>query len=237
VRGSLDVQVSGGRVTHLACTPPLSAKVLVGPTLLIVGSAAGLLEGDRVEVLVRLDAGATLTVRTVAATLAHTCNGEGTTAMNVRAELGTDARLAWLPEPLVAHARCRHRSTASLDLEDGAAAVWSEAVTLGRHGEEAGDVALRFDAELQGGPLLRDGFTTRAAAGPAVLDGARHLGTIALLGTRPEAHIERVMDLAGPGALARGCAADAAALERDLAPARRAFLNQLFPPEEHRNVA
>jgi hypothetical protein len=45
------------------------------------------------------------------------------------------------------------------------------------------------------------------------------------------------MDLAGPGALARACGADAAALARDLAPARRAFLNQLFPPEEHRNVA
>jgi urease accessory protein len=157
--------------------------------------------------------------------------------MHVRVEIGTDARLAWLPEPLIAHAGCRHRSTASLDLHDGAVAVWLEAVTLGRHGEDAGHVELRFDAELDGRPLLRDGFTTRAAAGPAVLNGARHLGTVALLGTRPAADIERVMELAGPGGLARACTADAAALERDLAPARRAFLDQLFPPEEHRNVA
>jgi urease accessory protein len=229
--------MSGDRVTHLASTPPLSAKVLAGPTLLIVGSAAGLLEGDHVEITLHVDPGSTLTVRTVAATLAHACNGEGATTMHVRAELGTDARLAWLPEPLVAHAGCRHRSTAWLDLDQGAAAVWSEAVTLGRHDEDAGDVELRFDAELDGRPLLRDGFTNRAAAGPAVLDGARHLGTIALLGARPANDIERVMDLAGPGALARACTADAAALERDLASARRAFLHQLFAPEEHRNVA
>jgi urease accessory protein len=237
VKGTLDVRVSGGRVTHLACTPPLSAKVLAGPTLLIVGSAAGLLEGDQVEIVVRLDPESTLVVRTVAATLAHACRGGGTTEMNVRADVAADARLAWLPEPLVAHAGCRHRSTTSLALDDGAVAVWSEAVTLGRHGEDAGEVELRFDAELDGRPLLRDGFTTRAAAGPAVLDGARHLGTVALLGSTPRAHIEQVMDLAGPGALARACMADAAALERDLAPARRAFLHQLFPPEEHRNVA
>jgi urease accessory protein len=237
VRGTLNVRVSGGRVSHLAYTPPLSAKVLAGPTLLVVGSAAGLLEDDHVEINVRLDGGSTLVVRTVAATLAHACSDGGTTEMNVRAEVGSDARLAWLPEPLVAHAGCRHRSTASLDLDVGAAAVWSEAVTLGRHREEAGRVELRFDAELDGRPLLRDGFTSRGAAGPAVLDGARHLGTVALLGTTPTAQVEHVMDLAGPGALARACALDAAALEHDLAPARRAFLDQLFPPEEHRNVA
>ena len=66
--------------------------------------------------------GMTTYERLVDATLAHACSGGGTTEMNVRAEVGSDARLAWLPEPLVAHAGCRHRSAASLALQDGAIA-------------------------------------------------------------------------------------------------------------------
>jgi urease accessory protein len=217
---------------RLATAPPLSAKVLPGPTLLLVGSAAGLLEGDGVGVALRLDPGARLTVRTVAASLAHPCPGGGETVSVVEVRAGPGARLAWLPEPLVAHAGCRHRSTARLDLAAGAMAVWTEAVTLGRHGEPAGDVDLRLDVELAGRPLLRDGLragpSAAGAGGPAVLAGARHVGTVALLGSAAAGDEPGVMALAGAGALARVLAPDGAALEQRLAPLRRAFLHRLF---------
>jgi len=45
------------------------------------------------------------------------------------------------------------------------------------------------------------------------------------------------MDLAGPGALARALADDAATVERRVAPARRLFLSRLTSPEEFSNVA
>jgi urease accessory protein len=241
VNGVLDVRVANGRVTHLATASPVSAKVLPGPTLLVVGSAAGLLEGDRVDMVVMLGPGSTLVVRTVAATLAHACRGGGETVVELRAEVAAGARLAWVPEPLVAHAGCRHRSSARLDLAPGAAAVWAEALTLGRHGETAGDVELRLDADLGGRPLLRDGVRVGTGApgsdGPAVLDGSRHVGTVALLGLRPNVEDPSVLSLAGPGAVARACAPDGAALERRLAPARRSFLDQLFSSEAKSHVA
>jgi urease accessory protein len=152
----------------------------------------------------------------------------------VEMEAGRGARLAWLPEPLVAHAGCRHRSMARLDLAAGATAVWTESVALGRHGEPAGDVELRLDVELAGRPLLRDGLragpSAAGAGGPAMLAGARHVGTVALLGRdgAGDGDEPAVMALAGPGALARALAPDGVALEQRLAPLRRAFLHRLF---------
>src|SRR5207302_1140562 len=83
-----------------------------------------LLEGDTVEVIVSVGADSSLVVRTVAATLAHACPRGGETAVDVRVDAASGARVMWLPEPLVAHAGCRHRSTAHVDLPDRAAAVW-----------------------------------------------------------------------------------------------------------------
>jgi urease accessory protein len=241
VNGRVEATVTGERVTHLSCSPPLAAKVLPGPTLLLVGSAAGLLEGDRCDVRLRLGRGSRMTVRTVAATLAHACPTGGSTAFDVEIDLGAGARLTWSPEPLVAHAGCRHRSTARVSLAAGAAAMWSETLSLGRSGEEAGDVEVRLDVELDRVPLLRDGLRAGPSAagwaGPAVLAGARHLGTVALLGTRLTTDDPNVMDLAGPGALARALADDAVVLERRLAPVRRLFLDRLTSPEEFSNVA
>ncbi|HEX2701218.1 MAG TPA: urease accessory protein UreD [Acidimicrobiales bacterium] len=185
----LQVAVEGSRVVRLSASPPLGAKVLdgpCGPELVLVGSAASLLEGDRLVVALELGVGARLTVRTAAAALAHPCPGGGSTAFDVRVDLAAGARLGWLPEPLVACAGCRHAGTARVRLAGGAMAVWSETVALGRSGEPPGDVALRFDADLDGAALLRDGLRLGPSApgwdGPAVADGARHVGTLALLG-------------------------------------------------------
>lgn len=241
MNGRLEVAVTGSGVERLAGSPPLAAKLLtgpLGPELLLVGAAASLLEGDRVEVVLRLAPGASLSVRTVAATLAHPCPGAGRTSFDVDVEMGEGSRLAWLPEPLVACAGCRHRSRSSIRLGPGAQLLWSETVALGRSGEQPGEVELRLDADLDGAPLLRDGLRIGPPApawdGPAVLDGARHLGTIALLGSRhlssplPAPEVPgMIMDLAGPGALFRALGGDGAAVERELAPVRRQWLTVL----------
>lgn len=233
----LEVTVEGTRVVRLAATPPLAAKVLdgpVGPELLLVGAAASLLEGDRLRVTLRLGPGATLTVRTAAATVAHPCPGGGATAFDVDAVLGPGARLAWLPEPLVACAGCHHTGRSQVRLHRGAVAVWSEAVALGRTGEQPGDVSLRLDVEVEGVPLLRDGLRAGPSApgwdGPAVLAGARHTGTVALLGAfagpGPSGAVapQGTVALAGPGALVRAVGRDGADVERALAAARLAFV-------------
>lgn len=232
-------------ITDLIARPPLAAKILCGAAgsaeLILVGSAAALLEGDRLDVFLTLEPGTTLTVRSTAATLAHPCPGGGATLSTVTAVVATGAALAWLPEPLVACAGCRHRSASTLRLEQGSAAVWYEACTLGRSGETAGPVDLRLDVTLGGAPLLSDGFRGQAAASPAVLGGRRHLGSIHLLGKRPPpappgaspALLPEVWELAGPGATARCAAAGAAELCRALHPAREQFLAALHDPSPY----
>lgn len=229
----LVVVVEGGRVVRLSAAPPLAAKVLTGPhgpELLLVGAAASLLEGDRLRISLRLGIGARLTVQTAAATLAHPCPAGGFTSFDVDADLEADARLAWLPEPLVACEGCNHVGRARLRLARGAAVVWSESVALGRSGERPGSVELRLDAELERAPLLREGLRVGSAApgwsGPSVLDGAGHVGTIALLGTRPES--AGVLQLAGPGGVFRVVGANGVDVERSLFPIREAFLATLL---------
>ena len=223
-------------VTDLLTGAPLAAKVLAGAhgtELVLIGSAAGLLEGDRLDVFLTLEPGTALTVRSTAATLAHPCPGGGATRATVTAVLGAGARLAWLPEPLVACAGCRHGSRTAISLAPGAAALWYEATTLGRTGEAAGALELRLDATLAGRPLLRDGFTGAAAASPAVLGPGRHTASLHLLGRR----CAGFLDLAGPGATARAVAGDAAGLHAALAPAREQFLAALFDPPVDRPPA
>jgi urease accessory protein len=230
VNGRVTAVVEGDRVVVLESRPPVAAKILTtpaGPELILVGAAAGLLEGDAVTVDLALGPGARLTVRTTAATLAHPCPDGGWTEQIVNAVLGPGAVLAWLPEPLVACGGCRHRSRSTIDLGQGATAVWSEACTLGRSGEKAGTVRLRVDATLQGAPLLRDGLRyPEGATSPAVLAGNRHTGSVHLFGRRADGPY---LQLAGPGTTARAVAGDAAALERALAPARSHFLSITAP--------
>ena len=231
MRGGVTVVVAGDRVVGLETRPPVAAKILSttsGPELVLIGAAAGLLEGDTVTIDLRLGPGGRLTVRTTAATLAHPCPDGGWTEMTVTAALAPGAVLAWLPEPLVACGDCRHRSRSTVALEEGAVAVWSDAYALGRSGERAGTLDLRLDATLAGRALLRDGLKyPEGAESPAVLGGHRHTGSVHLFGRRASG---RYLQLAGPGTTARAVAADAAGLERALGAARAAFLSVTAPP-------
>jgi urease accessory protein len=125
---------------------------------MLVGSAAGLLAGDRLRIRIDLAPGSRLEVRTTAATIAHPCLAGGTTAIDVDCHVGAGAVLAWLPEPLIACAGCRHQGRVRLHLDEGARVVWLDTLTLGRTGETAGRVDQRLDVELEGRPLLREGL-------------------------------------------------------------------------------
>lgn len=232
--GGLRVVVDGSRVVELEAHPPVAAKVLPGDgaaEVMIIGAAAGLLEGDEISIDLTMRPGAHLMVRTTAATLAHPCPGGGWTATVLRACLGAGATLAWLPEPLVACGGCRHRARAIVELEPGAAALWLETLALGRTGEHAGVLDARLDVMAGGAPLLREGLRhPQGAASPAVLGGAGHVGSLHLLGRRPARQIPGTLVLAGPGATYRALASDAADLERRLAPVRSAWLAELPVP-------
>lgn len=216
------VRVAGDRVVDLVATAPLAAKVRAtahGPELVLVGSAASLLEGDEVRVVLDLAPGARLTVTTVAAQLAHPCPHGGTTALTVEATVAEGATLVWRPEPTVVCALGHHRGTVDVRLADGARVTWLDEVVLGRTNEEPTLAALVTELRVDhaGRPLQRDGLdtTARGAHGPAVLEpGVRYVGSVHHWGERdgtPARPPVLAVDLAGPGSLRRVLAADPAA--------------------------
>lgn len=210
----------GTRLPVLRSAPPISLR----PTpdgVYLAGSAAGPLGGDDVELCVEVGDGAALTVRTVAASVALPGHGGRSSRVTVTARLGADASLLWLPEPVVAAAGCDHLMAADGTLADGATLVWREELILGRTGEQPGSFRTSTRIDVGGRPLLRhqlhvggDGW-----AGPAVLDGARAVGTVVLAGRAAVAVAARtigpgaaLLPLDGPGTLVSALADDAPTL-------------------------
>ena len=157
-------------------------------------------------------------MRSAAAQLAFPCLGSGSTALDVHAVVSEGGRLVWRPEPLVAAAGCRHRSTAALTLDEASSALWLDELVLGRSSESPSDCDVTTTLRIDRGdrPVLRDGIRTAptSATGPAVLAGARYLVSIVdvgagalgdgdALGSRPLAHAGRLARLAEPTSVGR----------------------------------
>ena len=214
----------GARITTLRSEAPL----LLRPTptgLHLLGGAAGPLGGDRLRLEVEVTAGASLTVRSVAASIALPGPTGATSTLDVEVSVGRGACLRWLPEPLVAAAGCRHRITLRLAVDRGATVVWREELVLGRHGEPGGSVVSRMAIDVAHRPLLRQSIALgpdhAAWSSPAVGAGARATGSVVVVGpTWAEAPPPTVLGggrgallpLAGPGVQVAGLADDARAL-------------------------
>ncbi len=219
-------------VTHLAelrSAPPLSLRRAAG-ALWMVGSAAGPLPGDRVALSVGVGAGASLTVRSTAASVALGAHGDDHSEFLVEAEVGAGGELRWLPEPTVASAGCHHRYLARIRLGAGARLVWRDELVLGRHGEGPGRLTSRIDIDAAGVPLLRHELRVGPGEpgweGPAITGGAGAVGMVVVIGPRdragapppgawrsPEA---AMLPLAGGGAVMSAMASGAHELRRQL---------------------
>lgn len=196
------------RLTALRSEAPLVLRS-TPEALYLVGGAGGPLGGDDLALDVTVGAGARLTVRTAAASVA--LPGAGPSEVRVRATVAAGGELRWLPEPVVAADGCLHHMEATVELEDGAVLVWREELVLGRHGETGGSVVTRANIDLAGQPLLRHelalGGRHPQAAGPAVTAGARAVGSLVLAGLEaivPAATLgptAAVLPLAGAGVL------------------------------------
>jgi urease accessory protein len=215
----------GTRLVELRGDVPLLPRRTGPAEVHLVGGAAGPLGGDELRLVVEVRAGASLTVRTVAATVALPSRGVSTFHLDVRVE--ADASLSWRPEPLVAAAGCDHRSVSTVELDPSARLVFREEIVAGRYGEGPGDLvsALRVRRgdkallvqELAIGPRA-DGYD-----GPAVLSGAKAAGCLLLVDparswTRTVYRGATIMPLNGPAVLATAVAADAHTLRTLIDP-------------------
>ena len=224
MRAALVIRADHRGVVDLQAPPPLSAKIINGdhgPEVYVVASAASLLEGDELSIAIELANDCQLTVRSIAAQLAHPCPGGGSATMLITAVVGARSLLRWLPEPTIVAQEANLTVHTTVHVARDAMALWQEEYILGRSGEPPSSTRLRtkLTADLDGQPLVRDALdTTRVGAfGPAVLGDTRYVASLATLGFRSAesgAH-----QLARPGSLRRAMSADVAAGRAALRPA------------------
>ncbi|HEV7897458.1 MAG TPA: urease accessory protein UreD [Planosporangium sp.] len=207
------------RLTVVRGEPPLLVRRTGAGEVHLVGGAAGPLGGDRLRIEIEVGPGAELCVRTVAASIALPGRDGAESRTEVVATVAPGGRLAWLPEPLIAAAGCRHAALTTVELAAGARLTWRDELVCGRHGEEPGEVRTRLAVRLAGRPLyaheLAIGPGAPGWAGAAVLGGARAVGSLVVVD--PSVSIDpsyvlgptaAVLPLAGPGVLVTATGAD-----------------------------
>jgi urease accessory protein len=103
-----------------------------GPTeAVLVNTAGGFTGGDRFAVSLTLDAGAHLTVTTVAAEKIYRSLGPDA-CVDVSATLADDAELTWLPQETILFDRARLARTITITLASRAKLVLAETIVFGR---------------------------------------------------------------------------------------------------------
>jgi urease accessory protein len=219
----------GTRLCELRSEAPLALR----PTpagVFLVGSAAGPVGGDELELDVVVGRGASLTIRSAAATLALPGRDEVPSSMVVRADV--DGSLRWLVEPVVAVTGCRHSAEVELRVGDGGVVLWRDEFVLGRHGEAPGRLVARLRCDVGGVPLLRHELYVGDPGwdGAAVLGDARVVGSLLLAGGDASARRRpdpgpgtAVLDLDGPGVLVTALGTSARSVRADLDAARAQF--------------
>jgi urease accessory protein len=216
----------GTRLVELRGDVPLLPRRTGPGEVHLVGGAAGPLGGDQLRLEIQVRAGARLTVRTVAATVA--LPGRGRSTLHLDLDLGPGASLSWLPEPLVAAAGCDHHSVSTVELDPTARLVFREEIIAGRHAERPGDLVSTVRVRRGGSPLFAQELAIGPRAdgydGPAVLGGAKAAGSLLLV--EPGLSLPRalpvqggaILPLTGPAVLATALATDAHTLRTVIDP-------------------
>lgn len=201
--------------------------------VMVVGSMAAPLGGDRLAIHARVGAGAELCVTSAAATISLPGRPAGPAHYDLDLTVDEDARLDWLPEPVVAATGSHLIMTTRITLAPGARLRYREEQVLGRHHDWArqappGRLTSRLTVR-QAGRLILDQQTDLGPGapgwdGPAALADHRTAGQLLSVGLPaepPTAPADAVLlTLPGTGAtLLTALAPDALTLRRLLAAA------------------
>ncbi|HEY6786867.1 MAG TPA: urease accessory protein UreD [Trebonia sp.] len=148
----------------------------------LVSAAAAPLGGDCLNLRIEVRAGATLCLRTVAASVALPGLDGGESLLSVTATVAAGGRLEYLPEPVVVADGARHATDIRVSVAEGGSLVLRDELILGRHGERGGAYRGSLRADYAGRPLLRQALdisgTDPVTGGPAILSGHRAVGTL-----------------------------------------------------------
>lgn len=171
------------RCTTLRSAPPISLRD-TPDGLYLVASGAGPIGGDDLYLDLDVRSGASLVIRSAAASMVLPGPSGMASSLCVRARVGGSLR--WEPEPSILVAGCDHRTTTTVDLIADATLVWREVVVLGRHDEPTGSLLQRLRVDRDGAPFLRTelpvGPRWPGAEGPAGTDGALVVTSLLVVG-------------------------------------------------------
>jgi len=216
------VAAPGDRLVALHGEPPLLLRRTGPATVHLVGGAAGPLRGDDLRLEVEVEAGAELTVRSVAAQIALPGRDGPPSRLEIRARVGPGATLRWLPQPLIAAAGCEHHTITHVEVAEGGRLLWRDDLVFGRHGEPSGSLWARALFRYAGKTVYRHDLTVDTS--PAVLGKAQAMGTLVALPEAaelpPPGGDVAAMPLAGPGTVITALGADIRGVQAALDPIR-----------------
>jgi urease accessory protein len=172
--------VGRSRLVELRSAAPLVLRETTDGVYL-VGGAAGPLGGDCVRLEVTVGDGASLVVRSSAASLALMGATREPSRFDIDVDVGRGASLTWLPEPTIVARGSRHHVSARVRCAAEARLVWRDELVLGRHAETAGSCRSRIAVDLEGRPLFR--HELRVGEGEPGWDGPAVAGTATAAGS------------------------------------------------------
>lgn len=132
----------------------------------MVGGAAGPLGGDCLSLDLRVEPGAAVVVRSVAAMLAQPSPRGGASVLTTTADIGAGARIDWWPEPLISVRGSDHTSTTIVRCAADAHVRWVDEIILGRSHEPSGRLTVRQRVEVAGRPVLHHDVVFDPAESP-----------------------------------------------------------------------
>jgi urease accessory protein UreH len=168
---------------------PHAAASPTGCLSVVVLLSGGLLDGDAASIEIVVEPGARLAVRTQAATQVHA----GRSRQTLRASVGEQAWLSYLPHALVPHADADYHAQTAIEMRSSSRVLLTETLAPGRLncGERFAfrQVRLEFDVVCEGELIARERGLVRPdpAVQAAQFGAATHTASVYLLGPGEQA--------------------------------------------------
>ena len=170
----------------------------------LVNTAGGLTDGDRLSWSATAQAKADLTLTTQACERAYRARHGSPAQLHVALEAQVGARLAWLPQETILYDACALHRRLDVVLAPATTFLACEAILLGRRamGERLTRLDFRDDWRVRmGGRLVHAEALAlddaEALARPAMLDGATAMASILMIGATLEVLLAPARELVG----------------------------------------
>jgi urease accessory protein len=164
-----------------------------GPAhLYLLNTTAGILEGDEIEISLRLEKGAHAVVTTPAATRVHPMPS-GEAHQRISLSVGREATLEYLAEPVLPYAGAVFHQETEIFLEEEATLFYLDLLGPGRLGRGESFAFHLYENQLRiidpEGILVQERFRLTPSERPleeiGVMEGFSHLGTLYLFCPEP----------------------------------------------------